>query len=180
MALDIKNSSLYKKVIDKTNIYNSIYALESYIFEKGLLCPDEQDELITYNKLSDKYNFKFINKTIQECQDILKQVLANPTKLFDVEVFFKFKKIDNEGKSIFRPLHTAKLKSQICMVAMLNVIMFDDSFPNKSKPNRKLSDIAKLVPANFYGNIPSTNPNEIFVNWKVKYKEYSETVINKY
>lgn len=180
MALDIKNSSLYKKVIDKTNIYNSIYALESYIFEKGLLCTDEQDELITYNKLSDKYNFEFINKTIQECQDILKQVLINPTKLFDVEVFFKFKKIDNEGKSIFRPLHTAKLKSQICMVAMLNVIMFDDSFPNKSKPNRKLSDIAKLVPANFYGNIPSINPNEIFVNWKVKYKEYSETVINKY
>ncbi|MBK5722493.1 hypothetical protein JGH11_16590, partial [Dysgonomonas sp. Marseille-P4677] len=177
MAIDITNSSLYKKVIDKTNIYNSIYALESYIFEKGLL---STDELTTYNKLSDKYNFEFINNIIKDCQDILKQVLTNSTTLFDVEVFFKFKKIDNEGKAIFRPLHTAKLKSQICMVAMLNVTMFDDSFPNKSKPNRKLSDIAKLVPANFYGNIPSTNPNEIFVNWKVKYKEYSETVINKY
>lgn len=180
MSLNITNTSLYKKVINKTNIYNSIYALESYIFEKGLLSDDDLD---IYNRLSDKYNFEFINKTIADCQNKLKQVLTNPTKLFDIKVFFKLKKLVNNGTTEFRPLHTSDLISQICMVAMLNIIMFDDVFAdgdNNTKANRKLSDIAKLVPANFYGNIPSTNPGEIFINWKEKYKEYSETVINKY
>ncbi|MFV0586905.1 reverse transcriptase domain-containing protein [Bacteroides reticulotermitis] len=179
MIPNIINSYLYKKVTDKTNIYNSIYALESYIFEKGLL---STQDLIIYNKLSDKYDFKYIDKIIGQCQTKLKSILTNPLVLFDVEVFFKFKKIDNDGKTVFRPLHTADLISQICIVSMLNIIMFEDSLTKKdvTRSRRRLSDIAKLVPANFYGNIPSTNPDEIFINWKVKYKEYSETIINKY
>lgn len=180
MTPNIVNTSIiYKRVTDKTNIYNSIYALKSYIFEKGLLSPED---LTIYNKLSDKYDFKYIDAIIDKCQTKLKSILTNPLALFDVDVFFKFKKIDNNGKTVFRPLHTADLISQICIVSMLNIIMFEDSLTKKDKTRskRRLSDIAKLVPANFYGNIPSTNPDEIFINWKVKYKEYSETVINKY
>lgn len=168
------NCSLFKKVTDKTNIYNSICALESYIFEKGLLSPED---LAKYNLLSDKFNFELIDKTISVCQKDIINILTNPTKLFDIEVFFKFKKFDDNEDAVFRPLHTASLNHQICMVAMLNVIMFNDDF---TKPTRKLSDIARLLPANFFGNIPSTNPNEVFVNWKVKYKEFSEMVIYRY
>ncbi|EEF88756.1 hypothetical protein BACCELL_03622, partial [Bacteroides cellulosilyticus DSM 14838] len=113
MTLNIINSSVYKRVIDRTNIYNSIYALESYIFEKGLL---SSEDLNTYNKLSDKYNFEYIDKIIDKCQIILKDILTNSTKLFNIEVYFKFKKIDNDEKTIFRPLHTADLISQICIM----------------------------------------------------------------
>ena len=48
MTLNIINSSVYKRVIDRTNIYNSIYALESYIFEKGLLSSEDLNTLTNY------------------------------------------------------------------------------------------------------------------------------------
>lgn len=74
----------------------------------------------------------------------------------------------------FRPMHTARLLDLICMVSILNCLMFEDDFV---KGQRKLSDLSKLMPHNFYGNIPSTDVQFLFHKWQTKYKEYTENVI---
>ena len=58
------------------------------------------------------------------------------------------------------------------MVSMLQPLMFDDR-DNK----RERSELTKVLPHNFYGNIPSVDVDNLFVPWRVKYKEYSEQVI---
>lgn len=166
---EIEETSLYKTIIDDTNIYNAIYSLESYVFEKGLL---SNDDLNLYNQLSDKYNKELINKVIGSCKDKLITILGSE-ELFIVKPYFRMK--DYKDKKInFRPIHTTDLISQICIVCLLNPIMFKDD------DSRHFSDITKLIPSNFYGNIPSSNVDNLFVNWKVKYKQYSEAIIKKY
>lgn len=61
----IRKSKLYKSILDPQNIYNAIFALESYVFEKGLL---ENDDLELYYSLGDKYDIKTIKSKIEECQ----------------------------------------------------------------------------------------------------------------
>ena len=189
MDTQIKNTLLYKKVISDTNIYNAIYSLESYIFEKGLL---SEDDIVLYNNLLDKYNFDFIDGIIKQCQAKLETILLNNDELLDIVVYFKIKKNDPVNGIEYRPIHTADLITQICIVSLLNLIMFeDDGLINKEeeeqntdniqhKYKRNLSDISKLIPSNFYGNIPSTNVDYLFLNWKTKYQEYSSNVIGKY
>ena len=52
--------------------------------------------------------------------------------------------------------------------------MFDDDL---DKGVRKLSDLSKLLPHNFYGNIPCTNVQYLFHKWQTKYKEYTDEII---
>lgn len=52
--------------------------------------------------------------------------------------------------------------------------MYEDNY---KEGKRNLSDLSKLVPHNFYGNIPSTNVQYLFHKWQTKYKEYTENVI---
>ncbi len=147
--------------------------MESYVFEKGLL---SDEDLQLYNLLSDKFNQTLIDDVIKRCKERLKQVICEG-QLFDTQIFFKMKKYNEEDDVVsFRPIHTANLIDQICMVCMLNLIMFD----NNKADERIKSDISKLLPHNFYGNIPSTKYEHLFWPWKMKYKEYSETTINKY
>ncbi|MDR3268535.1 MAG: hypothetical protein LBT83_05665 [Tannerella sp.] len=168
----MENTELYKNVISERNIYNAIYSLESYVFEKGLL---SDDDIELYNKLSDKYDFKTIDIVIKDCQEQLKLILQNPEELFEIKVFFKLKKYDSETeKTEFRPIHTADLKTQICIVCLLNQIMFED------EKKRELSELSRLIPSNFYGNIPSAKMESIFASWKVMYKNYTENVIEKF
>jgi hypothetical protein len=165
----LKNSELYKRVISEENIYKAIYSLESYVFEKELLSPKDIEK---YNNLTDKYNIIFIDKIIAECKEKIENVFQS-NKLFDIEVFFKPKKFDTTTNKVeFRPIHSADLITQICIVSLLNLIMFDDT-----DDKRKLSDISKLLPSNFYGNIPSTNIDYLFEPWNKKYQEYSEKAI---
>ena len=166
------SGDLYDFVISEQNIYNSIYSLESYIFEKGLL---DKNDIKLFNDLHDKYNFKLINDIIKKCQSQLESIF-NDNKLFDINVFFKIKKYDYENDIIeYRPIHTADLKTQICIVSLLNVIVFNDK-----NGKRELSDVSKLIPSNFYGNIPSTDVKNIFYDWHIKYNEYNKDVISKY
>lgn len=165
----MRNSELYKSLISKENIYKSIYSLESYVFEKELL---SKEDIEKYNDLTDKFNPQKIDSIIEECIKKIENVFESD-ELFQINVFFKPKKYDNTNSNVeYRPIHSADIITQICIVSMLNLIMFDDS-ENK----RKLSDISRLLPANFYGNIPSTNIDYLFEPWHKKYQEYSEKAI---
>lgn len=189
MALDITQYQLYKKILDSRNIFNAIFCMESYIFDKGLLNIEEpvklldefgkvidviaKNDLELYYALTDKHNVELIEKVINVCQQKLQWIFSANENLFDAKVYFKLKNYDDEILK-FRPLHTARLTDLICIVSILNCLMFEDNY---KEGKRNLSDLSKLVPHNFYGNIPSTNVQYLFHKWQTKYKEYTENVI---
>lgn len=163
---------LIDKILDGRNIFNSIYCMESYVFDKGLL---DANDLELYYALSDKHNVELIENVIESCQHKLKWIFEDKDNLFESKVYFKLKNYDSEEQKLnFRPMHTAKLMDLICMVSIMNCLMFDD---NLDTGERKLSDLSKLLPHNFYGNIPSTDVQYLFHKWQTKYKEYTEEVI---
>ena len=49
--------SLRDIIVSEENVYNAIYCMESYVFEKGLL---DENDLELYNALHDKVNFNMI------------------------------------------------------------------------------------------------------------------------
>ena len=162
---------LNKLIMSDSNIFSAIYSLESYIFEKNLL---NKKDLDLYYKLQDKYDDTTIKNTIKACRSKLETVLTKDD-YFGVEVYFKIKKIEGD-KIKFRPLHTADLITQICIVSMLNVIMFSKNKNGK----RQLSDVSQLLPSNFYGNLPSAEYENIFCDWRVMYKKYTDDIIREY
>ena len=179
--------TLKECILDRQNIYNAIYSMESYVFDKGLLDAESNvtlrgedkdiiipNDLVLFHLLHDKYNFELIERVIEACRCRLQNVLEKSDALFDVKVFFKLKKLEDDGALKFRPLHTARLIDLICMVSMLNLLMFED---DTRLWKRNLSDLSKLIPHNFFGNIPSTDPQHLFHKWQTKYKEYSDNVI---
>ena len=163
---------LIDKILDGRNIFNSIFCMESYVFDKGLL---DAEDLGLYYALADKHNVELIETVIDRCQEKLRWIFADKANLFESKVFFKLKNYDPDEKKLnFRPMHTAKLVDLICMVSILNCLMFDDDLDTGK---RNLSDLSKLLPHNFYGNIPSTDVQFLFHKWQTKYKEYTEEVI---
>lgn len=187
----MKKIDLFEKILDERNIFNSIFCIESYVFEKGLLDTNKPvvhvsedglqhetlaaNDLELYYLLADKHNVELIEKVISICQEKLKMILSDKDHLFDAKIYFKLKNYDPETSKLnFRPVHTASLIDQICMVSILNCLMFDDDL---DKGERKLSDLSKLLPHNFYGNIPCTDVQYLFHRWQTKYKEYTNEVI---
>ena len=185
---------LFDKILDGRNIFNSIFCMESYVFEKGLLDTTEEvylepdgnkiyskvviaaNDLELYYALADKHNVDLIEKVIICCQQRLKWLFESKDNLFGLRVYFKLKNYNEaDGKLNFRPMHTARLIDQICMVSILNCLMFDDDL---EVGKRNLSDLSKLLPHNFYGNIPSTDLQFLFHKWHAKYKEYTDAVID--
>lgn len=179
---------LFEKILDERNIFNSIFCMESYVFDKGLLDTSKPvfllnegdvketiatNDLELYYALADKHDIDLISKVIKCCHQRLEWVLSDKKNMFDITVYFKIKKYE-EKKLDFRPMHTARLIDLICMVSILNCLMFDDDLDNGA---RKLSDLSKLLPHNFYGNIPSTDVLYLFHKWQTKYKEYTEEII---
>ncbi len=163
---------LIDKILDGRNIFNSIFCMESYVFDKGLL---DAEDLELFYALADKHNVELIETVIEDCQEKLKWIFADKANLFEAKVFFKLKNYDPDEKKLnFRPMHTAKLVDLICMVSIMNSLMFDDDLDTGK---RNLSDLSKLLPHNFYGNIPSTDVQFLFHKWQTKYKEYTEEVI---
>lgn len=67
--------SLRDIIISDENIYNAIYCMESYVFEKGLL---DTKDLELYTLLHDKFNFNQIKTIINGCQERLDKILSNP------------------------------------------------------------------------------------------------------
>jgi len=190
--MNLENSSLYKYVLSDTNIFSAIYSMESYIYEKGLL---SKEDIALYFKLTDKFDFLHISDVIDRCRKRIEEILNDKNKLFSTQVYFQIKKKNESTNDVtYRPIHSASLIDQICMVSLLNAIMYEIKFgsdkvnenDNKETEQKyftnkmRLSGLAKLLPSNFYGNIPSTQPEKLFVDWKPKYKEYSDVVIKKY
>ena len=130
------NNPIYKQVISKENIFSAIYSLESYMFEVGLL---SKEDIKLYYQLSDKYNIELIDSVIFKCRSEIERLFLKD-ELFSIDVFFKPKKLNDLKEVEYRPLHTADLYTQISIVSILNVIMFDDT-----SGQRKLSDIRKLA-----------------------------------
>lgn len=187
----MEQMKMIEKILDERNIFNSIYGLESYVFDRGLLDTNEPvvpftedgvavepiagNDLELFYALADKHNVELIGKVIDFCQMKLKWLLSEKDNLFSIKVYFKLKNYDTETSRLnFRPMHTARLIDQICMVSILNCLMFDDDL---DKGERKLSDLSKLLPHNFYGNIPCTDVQYLFHRWQTKYKEYTNEVI---
>lgn len=109
--LEQTKQSLLDKIISDRNIYNAIYCMESYIFEKGLLdiaTPVKgikgeilaNNDLELFYALGDKFNFKLIDKVIEVCQQRLNKMLASHEDLFEVTVFFKLKGLDENTKTL--------------------------------------------------------------------------------
>jgi len=181
MTEKVLGSNLYGFITSERNIYRAIYALESYIDEPYLL--DDEDLKKLY-ELSDKFNWPKINKTIVECKSRLKTIFTHPDNLFKVKVFFALKKFDVDNERIkYRPLHTANLIDIICMVAILQILMFEDEDEKKldakngtEYSSRNLSDLSKSIPDNFYGNKASKSVDRIFERWQKNYQKYNKLV----
>ena len=185
----MRNYTIKDRILDRRNIFSAIFCLESYVFDKGLLDTDipiaitdknnhileviAKNDLELYYALSDKHNIILIEKVIELCIARLNCLFNNKDELFLIKVFFKLKSYDS-GVLKFRPLHTARLIDLICMVSILIPLMYDDDY---EKGTRTLSDLSKLVPHNFYGNVPSTNVQYLFHKWQTKYKEYTDDMI---
>lgn len=161
----MSKSNLEDYVLSDKNIYIAIYSVKSYVFEPGLLSTDDKKLL---NMLQDPFNEKIIFQVIKEVKNIIEKIIKDESNLFEVQVYFKPKKYE-DGKEIFRPIHTADLKSLIAMAALLNVLIYDTS-----DDRIKLSNYSRLIPNNFYGNRVSDNPEQLYKKWNIQYKEYTQ------
>lgn len=161
----MSKNNLEDYVLSDKNIYIAIYSVKSYVFEPGLLNTDDKKLL---NMLQDPFDEKIIFQVIKEVKNIIEKIIKDESNLFEVQVYFKPKKYE-DGKEIFRPIHTADLKSLIAMAALLNVLIYDTS-----DDRIKLSNYSRLIPNNFYGNRVSDNPEQLYKKWNIQYKEYTQ------
>ena len=57
----------------------------------------------------------------------------------------------------------------------MNILVFD-----VKNEELVLSNLSKTIPSNFYGNIPTTNPKNLFYPWQKKYRDYIDKITNRY
>lgn len=158
--------TLRDRLLSDENIYLSIYLANSYIQNKELLSDEDLDLLY---KLNDVFNKDVVLNTITTVRNRIDSLLNDDSFYFDVQVYFKPKKYEN-GKTSFRPLHTATLIDQIAMIAMLQILVYDvNPRTNELLP----SELSRLIPSNFYGNRISYNGTELFKPWQEQYHEYT-------
>lgn len=142
--------NIKKYLYSEANIFHAIYSIKESIQEKNILDTNDKDDLL---ELFDVFNEDKIQKKIQEIRAMLKEYLEKDDKLFKAKVYFVPKSWDtSNNKAKYRSLHTASLNEQICMLAMLNCLVWD---LNERDNRWKIGGIAKMIPADFYGNIVS-------------------------
>lgn len=174
MGIEIRNSNIYKRITKRDFIYKAIYALESYVFEKDLL--NEADYTLML-KLRDPFNHKIIDRTIKNVRALIEDVLING-KFFEAQVYFRPKKVDKvTDKLESRPLHAASLNTLIASVVLLNTLLLEIEKDGKSI---ELTELARTLPSNFYGNIPSDRPEHLFKPWHHQFKEYTDVITSSY
>lgn len=162
-----ENTELYKRLISDKNIYLSIFSVDSYIFNKELLSVADNKRL---ENLKDKFNETYITQTIKEVRRCIDKLVLDAQYFVNAKVFLKPKKLEG-NKVIFRPLHTSDIVSQIALVSLLNMFIYE---LNNGYEKLTLSNLSRLIPSNFYGNRVSVNPDVLFKPWKKQYKLYTQ------
>lgn len=163
-----KYSGRYRDyLLSDQNIYHAIYSLRSYIFDFELL---EEKDKIAYYRLQDKFDEVYIKKTITQVQNRIIDLLDKDDYFIEAKVYFRPKKVEDD-KVVYRPLHTTDIISQIAIVAMLHLLVYE--IPDKNK-KLYLSNVSRLLPGNFYGNRVSLNPEVLFKPWKQQYQAYTQ------
>lgn len=153
-------------LLSDENIYHAIYSMESYVFDYNLL---DIGDKIRYHRLKDKFSEKCIDATINKVRERIGKLL-DEGEYISAKVYFRPKKIENDGKVVFRPLHTTDLITQIAIVSMLHLFIYD-----RTEDDRLiLSNLSRLIPANFFGNRVSTDPAYLFKPWKNQYQAYNQ------
>ena len=179
MGDSVKDVHLRDILLSNQNIYKAILSASSYIYNSQLM---DKEDLELYYELIDKFNYdKYFMKDnncknlVEEIRELIENVIDNEEKFFTAEVYFKLKKT-KEG--IYRPIHVSNIKESIAIVAMIQVLIFDMNYSNETKIG--FSNLAKMIPSNFYGNIPSRSLERLFERWQDKYKEYTEKANDKF
>lgn len=155
-------------LLSDQNIYHAIYSLRSYIFDFELL---EEEDKRKYYHLQDKFDEVYIKRIICEVRSKITELIDEKDSFIETEVYFRPKKLNEEGVVIYRPLHTTDLISQIAIVAMLHLFVYEIADKEKQL---YLSDISRLLPGNFYGNRVSLNPETLFKPWRQQYQRYTQ------
>lgn len=157
-------------VLSDENIYLAIYSVKSYVFDPQLLDIEDAELL---NELADPFNENVIMKLIEDVKLIVARIISKKEYLFETQVYFKPKEYTKDQKRIYRPIHTAKLKQLIAMVAVLHALIYEIP-ENEDDRELNLSNYSRLIPNNFYGNRVSNTPEELFKRWNTQYKKYTQ------
>lgn len=158
-------ATIRDRLLSNENIFLAIYLVNSYIQDKDLLSLPDQRELVRLKRV---FDLNHLEKTIQKIRSRLSAILEDETEFFEISVYFKPKKYQ-EGHTVFRPLHTAPLLDQIAMIAMLQVLVYEIGPKGKLLP----SELSRLLPSNFYGNIVSYDGKHLFRPWRDQYQDYT-------
>ena len=167
---EIEKTKCGRFLLSDENIYLSIYSLNSYVFEYNLLNTEDR---ILYHQLQDKFDTRLINRVITR---VRKQIieLLDEDKYIEAKVYFKPKKLSENGKLEFRPLHSTDLITQIAIVSMLHLFVYEIPEEEEGDPKLRLSNLSRLIPSDFYGNRVSVKPEYLFKPWKQQYQKYNQ------
>lgn len=167
MQNKFKNTELYKRLVSDKNIYLSIFSVDSFLFNKELLSTEDKKML---ENLKDKFNDLYIMQAIRDVRECIEKLVLDSEYFIEAKVFLNPKKLEDK-KVIFRPLHTSDVISQIALVSMLNMFIYEF---NDGNEKLTLSNLSRLIPNNFYGNRVSVKPEVLFKPWKKQYKLYTQ------
>ena len=165
-----QESKYREHLLSDINIYLAIYSLNSYIFEYNILKPEDRH---LYHQLQDKFDERLVSKVTEDVKKRIKQLLDDPDKFIQAKVYFKPKKLV-DGKLEFRPLHTTDLITQIAIVSMLHLFIYEIPEEGEKSPKLRLSNLSRLIPSDFYGNRVSVKPEYLFKPWKQQYQKYNQ------
>lgn len=132
---------------------------------------DEKDKAVLC--LQDKFDARLINRVITR---VRKQIieLLDEDKYIEAKVYFKPKKLSENGELEFRPLHSTDLITQIAIVSMLHLFVYEIPEEEEGDPKLRLSNLSRLIPSDFYGNRISVKPEYLFKPWKQQYQKYNQ------
>lgn len=167
---EIEETKYGRYLLSDENIYLSVYSLNSYVFEYNLL---EADDRILYHRLQDKFDRVCVDDTISKVRNRIIELLDEDNYI-EAKVYFKPKKISESGEMDFRPLHTTDLITQISIVSMLHLFIYEIPEEGEKSPKLRLSNLSRLIPSDFYGNRVSVKPEYLFKPWKQQYQKYNQ------